>query len=189
MRLTPGTRLNQYELRSLIATGGAGEVYLADDTQLGRTVALKVLPGTTGSATADSQVALLEEAKAASALNHPNILTIYEIGRAESTVFMATEFVEGETLQARLSCQILALRDALNISSQIASALSAAHSKGLIHCDLKPENIKLRADGLVKILDFGLARRALRPDVSAQENRSTITTGAYISGTTGYLAH
>jgi len=188
MRFTPGTRLNQYELRSLIATGGAGEVYLADDTQLGRTVALKVLPGTAGSAIADSQVALLEEAKAASALNHPNILTIYEVGRVDSIVFMATEFVEGETLRARLSSQIPALRDALNISSQIASALSAAHSKGLIHCDLKPENITLRADGLVKILDFGLARRPLRQDVSTQENRSTIATVAHISGTTGYLA-
>jgi WD40 repeat protein/serine/threonine protein kinase len=185
MRFSPGTRLNQYELRSVVGAGRGGEVYLACDTQLRRTVALKVMAASSANDAEHSQVDLLEEARAASALNHPNILTTYEIGTAGSIVFVATEFVDGETLRARLSSQPLELYDALNISLQIGSALSATHAEGLIHGDLKPENIVLRADGLVKILDFGLARRPMLP---GQETRSTSVTQAHMSGTSGYLA-
>jgi WD40 repeat protein/serine/threonine protein kinase len=185
MRFSPGTRLNQYELRSLVGAGRSGEVYLACDTQLRRTVALKVMAASSDNGIRHSQLDLLEEARAASALNHPNILTTYEIGTAGSIVFVATEFVEGETLRTTLSSQPLELHDTLNISMQIGSALSATHAEGLVHGDLKPENIVLRADGLVKILDFGLARR---PTVPGQATRSTIVTPTHISGTTGYLA-
>jgi Tol biopolymer transport system component/serine/threonine protein kinase len=152
-------KLGHYRLLSLLGKGGMGEVYLAEDTQLERQVALKVLPATfTGDA--DRVRRFAREAKAASALNHPNILTIHEIGHEQNTHFIATEFIAGETLRERLTRERLSLQAALDIAIQIASALAAAHEAGIIHRDIKPENVMLRSDGLVKVLDFGLAKLA-----------------------------
>src|SRR2546426_12742355 len=155
--LKPGQVIGAYEIISFISRGGMGEVYLAQDKRRGRRVALKLLPS---SVTKDvSRLRRFEqEARAASALNHPNIITIYEIREANSTLMIATEFVEGETLRQRLAAGALGLNEALNVAIQIADALAAAHKTGIIHRDIKPENIMLRPDGYVKVLDFGLAK-------------------------------
>ena len=157
MALDTGKRLGRYEIRSTIGAGGMGEVYLAEDTTLDRMVALKVLPV---SIAADDQSMrrFIQEAKAASGLNHPNIITVYEIGQADSTHFIATEFIEGVTLRQLMSTASLELREAFDIAIQTASALSVAHTAGIVHRDIKPENIMLRKDGYVKVLDFGLAK-------------------------------
>lgn len=152
-------KLGHYRLQSLLGKGGMGEVYLAEDTQLERKVALKVLPAAFTS-DADRVRRFAREAKAASGLNHPNILTIHEIGHEQNTHYIATEFIAGETLRQRLSAARLPLSLALDITAQIASALVAAHEAGIIHRDIKPENVMLRSDGLVKVLDFGLAKLA-----------------------------
>jgi serine/threonine-protein kinase len=161
MTITPRTRLDHYEILSLLGKGGMGEVYLARDARLNRNVALKLLPAEFTQA-AERIRRFEHEAKAASALNHPNILTIYEIGAASTaaghTHFIATEYIEGETLRERLTRERLSLQAALDIATQIASALAAAHEAGIIHRDIKPENVMLRKDGIVKVLDFGLAK-------------------------------
>ncbi len=149
--------LGHYRLRSLLGKGGMGEVYLAEDTQLERQVALKLLPAAFTTDT-DRVRRFAREAKAASGLNHPNILTIHEIGHEQSTHFIATEYIAGETLRERLTRERLSLQAALDIALQIASALAAAHEAGIIHRDIKPENVMLRTDGIVKVLDFGLAK-------------------------------
>src|ERR1044072_6891023 len=154
--LTPGTRLGRYEVRSKIGAGGMGEVYLAQDLELDRTVAVKLLTETLASDQQRLQ-RFIQEAKAASALNHPHILTIYEIGMFDSSRFIATEFIEGRTLRERMKAG-MTLGDALEFSIQIASALSAAHAAGIVHRDIKPENVMVRHDGYVKVLDFGLAK-------------------------------
>jgi serine/threonine-protein kinase len=156
MALTTGTRLGRYEIRAKIGEGGMGEVYLALDTELDRTVAIKILP----EALASDQQRLqrfIQEAKAASGLNHPHILTIYEIGTAGDSRFIATEFIDGDTLRQRLTAG-LKLVEILETMTQAASALAAAHAAGIIHRDIKPENIMIRRDGIVKVLDFGLAK-------------------------------
>src|SRR6266540_2870516 len=152
-----GELISHYRIESLIGIGGMGEVYLARDERLGRKVALKFLPEhLTAEAT---QLNRLEhEARTASALNHPNILTVHEIGVDGRRHFIATEFIEGETLRAVLARGKLDLRDALNIATQVGSALAAAHKSGVLHRDIKPENIMLRPDAYVKVLDFGIAK-------------------------------
>ncbi len=152
-----GHSIGNYEILSLLGVGGMGEVYLARDARLNRPIGLKFLPAQfTGDA---EQVQRFErEARAASALNHPNIITIYEIGQVGDKHFIATEFVEGETLRQKINRGKIELREALNIAAQLASALEAAHSAGIIHRDIKPENVMVRPDGLVKLLDFGLAK-------------------------------
>ncbi|HET7437637.1 MAG TPA: protein kinase [Thermoanaerobaculia bacterium] len=155
--LSPGSRLGRYEIRSLLGAGGMGEVYLAHDTQLRRPVALKVL-GAAARADLDLRRRLEYEARAASALNHPNILTVYDVGQAGDDHFIATEFVDGITLRQRLLRAEPTVSEVLDIAIQIASALAAAEAAGLVHRDVKPDNIMLRADGYVKLLDFGLAR-------------------------------
>jgi serine/threonine protein kinase len=157
LTIVAGTRLGRYEIRSKIGTGGMGEVYLAQDTELERTVALKVLPADVA---ADQQRMnrFVQVAKAASALNHPNILTVYEIGHADTTHFIATEYIEGETLRHHLSSARMSLNEMLDICIQVTKALSTAHKAGIIHRDMKPENIMIRRDGIVRVLDFGLAR-------------------------------
>src|SRR6476646_4914016 len=157
MPLSPRTRLGRYEILSHIGAGGMGEVYLAQDTELERAVALKILPE---SATSDelSMRRFVQEAKAASALNHPNILTIHEIGQSANIKFMATEFIEGVTLTERMQARTINLNELIEIAIQIASALSTAHRAGIVHRDIKPENIMLRHDGYVKVLDFGVAK-------------------------------
>src|SRR5262245_2723582 len=151
-----GQKVNHYQVLSLLGAGGMGEVYLAEDTRLGRKVALKLLPQ---NFTQDRERVhrFQQEARAASALNHPNILTIYEIGEFEGGHFIATEFIDGQTLRTLMNTRIK-LRAALDVATQVASALSAAHEAGIVHRDIKPENVMARRDGYIKVLDFGLAK-------------------------------
>src|SRR5687768_14543533 len=152
-----GREIGPYRVVSLLGTGGMGEVYLAEDSRLGRRVALKLLPP---EFTHDAErIRRFErEARAASALNHPNIVTIYEIGQSDGAYFIATELVEGQTLRDFMPPARAQMKDALNVIAQVADALSSAHAAGIIHRDVKPENIMLRPDGYVKVLDFGLAK-------------------------------
>jgi len=152
-----GTRLGRYEICSHLGAGGMGEVYLAQDTRLDRKVALKILPAAVAT-DSDRMRRFEQEAKAASGLNHPNIITIYEIDQSGSTSFIATEFIDGSTLRERMQGQAMPLADVLNVAIQIASALAAAHASGIVHRDIKPENVIVRGDGIVKVLDFGLAK-------------------------------
>jgi serine/threonine protein kinase len=188
--LKPGQLLGAYEVVSFIGQGGMGEVYLAHDKRLGRKVALKLLPSL---ATADEGRLhrFEQEARAASALNHPGIIVIYEIYEADSTLVIATEFVDGETLRERLVSGPLNLNEVLNVSIQIADALAAAHKAGIIHRDIKPENIMIRPDGYVKVLDFGLAKLS-EPDsaeVLLEASTRAINTGSgVVIGTVGYMS-
>src|SRR5712691_6761280 len=157
MSTPAGKRLGRYEIRSLLGVGGMGEVYLAQDTQLRRPVAFKLLPP---EFTRDEERLrrFKQEAFAASALNHPNILTIYEIGLEGDTEFIATEFIDGTSLREFMTQQQMTIEQVLDIGRQIASALAAAHAAGITHRDIKPENVMVRRDGYVKVLDFGLAK-------------------------------
>ena len=149
--------IGRYKIKQLLGKGGMGEIFLADDTELERLVALKVLPVEVAN---DSERIrrFVQEAKAVSALNHPNIITIYEISKTDDTRFIATEYIEGETLHSRLKSEQMNLKSVLEIAIQVASALDAAHRAGIVHRDIKPENVMIRPDGLVKILDFGIAK-------------------------------
>src|ERR1051325_6241596 len=161
--LQPGSRHGRYEIRSLLGAGGMGEVYLAHDAQLQRPVALKVLAGEMRD-NEDLRKRLGHEARAASALNHPNILTVYDVGLLGEDHFIATEYVDGVTLRQRMQRGDVAIAEVLQVAIQIASALAAAEAVGLVHRDIKPDNIMLRADGYVKLLDFGLARTTTTGD-------------------------
>src|SRR5213596_872984 len=171
-----GKLLGHYRIESLIGVGGMGEVYLARDERLGRKAALKLLPD---SLTIDeAQLSRFKnEARTASALNHPNILTVYEIGAEGNVQFIATEFIEGITLRAALASGRMSAHRALEIAVQVASALAAAHDAGVVHRDIKPENIMLRPDGYVKVLDFGIAKLAEQSRASDDD----------MAGTTGLL--
>jgi predicted ATPase/predicted Ser/Thr protein kinase len=160
--LQPGSHLGRYEIRSLIGAGGMGEVYLAHDGQLQRPVALKVL-GASVRNDDELRKRLEYEARAASALNHPNILTVYDVGQLGDEHFIATEYVDGVTLRQKMLHAQLSLREIVDIGVQVASALTAAEAIGLVHRDVKPDNIMLRRDGYVKLLDFGLARTSSEP--------------------------
>jgi serine/threonine protein kinase/tetratricopeptide (TPR) repeat protein len=157
--LSFGTRLARYEIRSHLGTGGMGDVYLARDTRLDRNVALKILPELVA-ADPDRMRRFEQEAKAASSLNHPNIITIYEIDRSGSTSFIAMEFIEGSTLRERLRKGPMPLEEVVTVAIQVAGALAAAHADGIVHRDIKPDNVILRSDGIAKVLDFGLAKLA-----------------------------
>ncbi|MGZ8830599.1 MAG: protein kinase domain-containing protein, partial [Thermoanaerobaculia bacterium] len=175
-------RIEQYEIVSRLGSGGMGDVYLATDSRLGRNVALKVLPAELTN-DPDRVRRLEQEARSASALNHPNIVTVYELGRAGSSRFIAEEYVEGVTLRDKLRSGPMPLDQVLDIALQIAAALHAAHSAGIIHRDIKPENIMIRRDGLVKVLDFGLAKffaTAARPQLQ--------TSAGVILGTVQYMS-
>lgn len=188
--LKPGQTIDSYEIVSFISRGGMGEVYLAQDKRLGRRVALKLLPAQVAKDT-DRLRRFEQEARAASALNHPNIITIHEILEANSTLMITTEFVEGETLRQFLAHENLDLRKTLHIAIQIADALAAAHQAGIIHRDIKPDNIMLRPDGYVKVLDFGLAKLADRtsPMSMAEAQTKKVKTGSgVIIGTVGYMS-
>ncbi len=148
--ITPGTKLGRYEIRSKLGEGGMGEVYLGQDMKLERKVALKILPADVA-ADRVRMSRFVQEAKAASALNHPNIITIYEIDQTDSGQFIASEFIDGETLRARMRNAPLKLGEVLDVAAQIASALAAAHAAGIVHRDIKPENIMVRRDGIVKV--------------------------------------
>lgn len=169
-----GFQLGRYLIRSSLGAGGMGEVFLAGDTRLRREVALKVLPESFAS-DKERLLRFEREAFAASALNHPNILTIHEFDCAGETHFLAAEFVKGETLRERMRGAALTLSDTLDITIQIASALQAAHSAGIVHRDIKPENVMIRDDRLVKVLDFGLAKlteKKRAPVASEDETRA-----------------
>ena len=155
--LTSGTKLGDYEVKSLVGSGGMGEVYRAHDSRLGRDVAIKVLPSFLSS---DSERLrrFEQEARAAAALNHPNILAVFQMGTYEGTPYLVSELLEGETLREPIKRGRLAVRKAIDYGSQIARGLGAAHEKGIVHRDLKPENLFVTKDGRVKILDFGLAK-------------------------------
>src|SRR6476661_10531912 len=188
--LKPGETVGSYEVLSFLNRGGMGEVYLAEDKRLGRKVALKLLPSSLTKD--DDRLRRFEqEARSASALNHPNIITIYEIREAGSSHVIATEFVEGETLRTRANRSPLTISAALDIAIQVADALSAAHKAGIIHRDIKPENIMLRPDGYVKVLDFGLAKlsESTVQVVSNDQPTRRIETGSgIILGTVGYMS-
>src|SRR5688572_31369438 len=156
--LRPGETLGAYRIASHLGSGGMGDVYLAEDSRLGRRVALKVLLPEL--ARDHSVLKRFErEACAASALNHPSILTIHELGRDGDKTFIVGEFVDGMTLRSRLDDGgALPLREVIEIGTQVASALAVAHAAGIVHRDIKPENVMVRRDGLVKVLDFGLAK-------------------------------
>jgi Tol biopolymer transport system component/serine/threonine protein kinase len=156
-RSLAGAKFGVYHILSQIGAGGMGEVYLAEDSRLGRQVALKLLPATFTS-DPDRLRRFHREARATSALNHPNIVTIYDIGEQDGLHFIATEFIEGQTLRRQAAGNPMELRVAVELAIQVASALSAAHVAGVVHRDIKPENIMVRPDGLVKVLDFGLAK-------------------------------
>lgn len=188
--LKPGQRTDSYEIVAFISRGGMGEVYLAQDRRLNRKVALKILPAEL-TREVDRLRRFEQEARAASALNHPNIITIFEIARIDSFHVIATEFVEGQTLRQVLSGQPLDLTEALGIAIQIADALNAAHQAGIIHRDIKPENIMLRPDGYVKVLDFGLAKLAEEssPEIAAEAPTRQVRTGSgVVIGTAGYMS-
>ena len=194
MFLPAGTRLGRYEVRSQIGAGGMGEVYLArDTTELEREAAIKVLPADLA-ADPERMRRFVQEAKTASSLNHPNIITIYEIGEADSWRFIATEYVEGETLRQRMARSRLSLREALDIAVQVASALMAAHRAGVVHRDIKPENVMLREDGIVKVLDFGIAKPTGRltgqpsADSEAATRALVNTAPGTIMGTISYMS-
>ena len=153
----PGHQIQNYRIERQIGSGGMGEVYLAEETRLNRKVALKLLPPHY-TLNPDRVRRFEREARAASALNHPNIVTIYEIGKSQATHFIATEFVDGKTLRQLMEEKPFTLKETLNVSVQVADALKAAHAAGILHRDIKPENIMIRHDGYVKILDFGLAK-------------------------------
>lgn len=186
---SPGATLSRYRIVSKIGAGGMGEVYRAQDTELGRDVALKFLSGEVTSHQSRLK-RFMQEAKAASALNHPNILTVYEIGRTDDAAFIATEFIDGVTLRQYLRLHRLKLVEVLDIASQVASALVAAHAAGIVHRDIKPENIMVRADGIVKVLDFGLAKLTDRQDSSAEATTIALvnTEPGSILGTVAYMS-
>src|ERR1700730_2555285 len=157
MALTPGTKLGPYEIQSPLGSGGMGEVYSAVQSNLGRQVAIKVLPAEKVSDPERKQ-RFVQEAKAASSLNHPNIITIYDIGQAEGVDFISMECVSGKALDRMIPRQGMRLNEALKCAVQIADALARAHAAGIVHRDLKPGNIMVNEHGLVKVLDFGLAK-------------------------------
>jgi serine/threonine protein kinase len=177
-----------YRIISLLGAGGMGEVYLAEDSRLGRKVALKFLPA---QFTKDSERVqrFKREARAASALNHPNILTIYEIGQEEEAYFIATEFIDGHTIHHYINHSKMRVRQTVDVAIQIAGALSTAHSAGIIHRDIKPQNLMLRNDGYVKVLDFGLAKLTERGAADAfQTVLSARTDPGRVMGTISYMS-
>jgi serine/threonine protein kinase len=189
--LIVGQRVDHYQILSTLGKGGMGEVYLAEDTRLGRKVALKFLPSSLA-ADQDHLRRLAREAQAASALNHPNILTIYEFGSADGRQFIATEYVDGETLRQRMAHSRLRVAEALDVTIQVASALAAAHQAGILHRDIKPENIMWRHDGYVKVVDFGLAKLTETRNIALNTSQSTAlrvdTQTGTVMGTTAYMS-
>jgi eukaryotic-like serine/threonine-protein kinase len=186
-----GQRIGHYQILSLLGAGGMGEVYLAEDQSLRRKVALKLLPGRF-TQEADRVRRFEQEARAASALNHPNILTIHEIGQVDGRHYLVTEFIDGQTLRQRMKSARLEIREALDVAVQVASALAAAHEAGIVHRDVKPENVMLRRDGYVKVLDFGLAKltepRVQAIDTAALTAAEVSTEAGVVMGTVHYMS-
>ncbi|PYL05706.1 MAG: hypothetical protein DME33_15800 [Verrucomicrobia bacterium] len=191
MTIPAGTKLGRYEIRSKIGEGGMGEVYLARDTQLGRDVAVKVLPSTYSDDT-ERLHRFEQEASAASALNHPNILSIYDVGAHKGSPYVVSELLEGQTLRQRMSGTTLPQRKTIDYALQISHGLAAAHEKGIVHRDLKPDNLFITNDGRVKILDFGLAKLIGAGDTELSQTsiptRRIDTDPGKVMGTVGYMS-
>ena len=191
MPLAPGTKLGPYEVDVMLGAGGMGEVYRARDTRLGRDVAIKVLPSDLAS-DADRLRRFEHEARSVGALNHPNILSIFDLGETGGVVYLVTELLEGETLRERMSGAALTARKAIDYGIQTAQGLAAAHSSGIVHRDLKPENLFVTKDGRIKILDFGLAKQTAPAPQSLTQTSGpaaqTATTPGTVLGTVGYLS-
>jgi len=192
-QLLSGDQLGDYTIQSLIGRGGMGEVYLAKDRVLNRRIALKLLPVEYTRDKVRLQ-RFQNEAQAASALNHPNILTIYQLGNLDGLQFIVTEFVEGETIRELITSGSLDLKQVLDVTIQVSSALAAAHKAGIVHRDIKPENIMLRPDGYVKVLDFGLAKLAEPPaladgrSIRAEAPDNANISSALLMGTVRYMS-
>jgi len=186
MGLAPGEKVGPYEVVSQLGEGGMGEVYRANDSRLHRAVAIKLvgLTGTSG----DRLRRFEQEARSIAALNHPNIVAIYDVGTHNEAPFLVTELLEGETLRERLNRGPIAVRKAIEIATQIAQALSAAHERGIVHRDLKPENIYLTKDGHTKLLDFGLSKEQVAGVVAGATVSGTQTTPGTVMGTVGYMS-
>ncbi len=190
MTLSAGTRLGPYEILAPIGAGGMGEVYRAKDPRLGREVAIKVLPASF-SQDADRLHRFEQEARSASALNHPNIITIHEIGAADSTSYIAMEFVDGTSLRELLAAGALPGKRLLDVAVQIADGLAKAHGVGIVHRDLKPENVMVSKDGFVKLLDFGLAKLFTAPQEQVSGMPTVVqqeTQPGTVMGTVGYMS-
>jgi WD40 repeat protein len=189
MALTAGTKLGPYDIQSLLGSGGMGEVYRAHDARLNRVVAIKVLPASY-SADAERLQRFVQEARSAAALNHPNILSIFDIGEERGAPYIVSELLEGQTLRERIRNGALTSRKAVDYALQVARGLAAAHEKGIVHRDLKPENLFLTNDERVKILDFGLAKLT-RPEDTPGADAPTVqvnTEPGQIMGTVGYMS-
>src|SRR6266404_5152581 len=190
MALVARTKLGRYEIRSKIGEGGMGEVYRARDEKLNRDVAIKVLPATF-SQNADRLRRFEQEAQAVGALNHPNILAVYDVGMHDNAPYVVSELLEGETLRQRIGGSALAPRRAIDYALQIAHGLAAAHERGIVHRDLKPDNIFITKDGRVKILDFGIAKLTQAEGSQSQTDIPTrrVDTGpGIVIGTVGYMS-
>src|SRR5215213_4912448 len=189
--LAIGQIVGHYKICEKIGAGGMGEVFLAEDARLKRKIALKILPALLGQ-NRERLRRFKQEACAASALNHPNILTVHEFGAEDGTIYIASEFVKGETLRARLDGEPLTWDKILDIVLQIAAALNAAHESGIIHRDIKPENVMIRTDHLVKVLDFGLAKLTEKKNEGAAPEDQTLTqnytTPGMVMGTAAYMS-
>jgi serine/threonine protein kinase len=190
-KIAAGQGIGPYEVVSRLGSGGMGDVYLAHDSRLGRKVALKLLPEYF-TKNKHRLERFQQEARAASALNHPNIITIFEIGKADSIHFIATEYITGQTLRERMSASKMNLGEALDVAIQVASALASAHQAGIVHRDIKPENMMLREDGYVKVLDFGLAKLTQQEpaaiDMEAPTKSLFNTDAGVVMGTPSYMS-
>ncbi len=190
MAIAPGTRLGSYEVVSPLGAGGMGEVFRARDLKLGREVALKVLPAEF-SANPDRMRRFEREARSASALNHPHIVTVYDIGQSDSNSYIAMELVDGRTLRDLLGTGPLPLKKVLHLAAQLADGLSKAHASGIVHRDLKPENVMVTRDGFAKILDFGLAKATVAEPQSSADSPtlpSSSTIAGMVVGTAAYMS-
>jgi len=185
--ITPGTKLGEYEVKSLLGSGGMGEVYRARDSRLGRDVAIKVLPSFL-SADSDRLRRFEQEARAAAALNHPNILAVHQMGTYQGAPYLVSELLEGETLREQIKRGRLSIRKAIDYGVQIARGLAAAHEKRIVHRDLKPENLFVTKDGRIKILDFGLAKLTQPASENSADTLTRGTEAGTVMGTVGYMA-
>lgn len=185
--LTPGTTLGRYQIIAPIGAGGMGEVYRATDPRLKREVAIKVLPAGVGD-DAERLHRFEQEALASAALNHPNILAVYDVGTENGSPFIVSELLQGETLRHRLQAGPLPLRKAVDYTAQIGRGLAAAHTRGILHRDLKPENIFITSEGQAKILDFGLAKLTASSPAGGEATRSLGSTPGMVVGTVGYIS-
>jgi serine/threonine protein kinase len=187
LTIAAGERLGPYEILAFLGAGGMGEVYKARDTRLDRIIALKTLPPERV-ADADRMRRFLVEAQAASRLNHPNIVTIYDISEQNGVCFIAMEYVAGSTLQQMITGSGLPLKDAMKYAVEIADAIAAAHAAGIIHLDLKPANIMITEGGRAKLLDFGLAKLAQPEAIHANETVTRSVDPTALVGTPAYMS-